>query len=102
MDAYISQVYNIGHLSNQKKKLVDNGYEMYIVRQGCLLDDELWIHPDTIQAYITNTHNPKYIFIFKEKYLSGWSSTQTMRRYKKLCKSHIKMLNERHDFILDE
>lgn len=102
MDAYISQVYNVGHLSSVKKKLLENEYKMYIVRQGCLLNDELWVHPDTIHAHITDTHNPRYIFVFKEKYLNDWSSTQTMRRYKKLCKSHIKVLNKSHDFTLDK
>lgn len=102
MDSYMADVYNVRHFNKQKKKLLENGYEMYIARQGCLVDDELWVHPETIQAHITNTHNPKYIFVFKEKYLNEWSSTQTMRRYKKLCKSHIKVLNEFHDFTLDK
>ena len=91
---YIDDVYAVSHLAPQKKKLVNNNYMRFITQEYVLLDDELWIHPDTIEAYKNNTRNPKYIFFFKEKYLNDWSSTQIMRRYIKLTKWQIKYLQE--------
>jgi len=92
MQDYMNKVYNNKHITPQKKKLIESGYKCYIMRQGCLLDDELWVHPETISAYVSSTHNPKYIFVFKEKYVNDWSSTQSMRKYKKLCKKHLKVI----------
>ena len=89
---YCNQVFNNSYLNPMKKKLIENGYNCYIMEQHALLDDEIWIHPDTIQAYNNNTFNNKYIFIFKDKFLNEWSSTQTQRRYKKLNKKQIKFL----------
>lgn len=95
---YINSVYRVDH--DQKKALIESGYNRYIMKEGCLLDDELWVHPDTISAYVSSTPNPKYIFVFKEKYVNDWSSTQSMRRYKKLCKKHIEIINKFHYFTL--
>ena len=94
MQDYINQVYQVSHLVPQKKKLIENGYRRYITQQGCLWDDELWVHPDTIKAYKEGTRNPKYIFTYKEKYLNEWSSTQIQRRSSKLSKAQIKFLAE--------
>ena len=91
---YINTVYNNAHLNPLKKQLVDNGYECYITAEHVLLDDELWVHPDTIKAHIDGTRNPKYIFVFKDKFLNAWSSTQTKRKYKNLCKSHVQFLEK--------
>ena len=89
---YLDTVYAVKHLAPQKEKLYKNNYMRFITQEYVLLDDELWVHPDTIKAYKENTRNPKYIFFFKEKYLNAWSSTQTMRRYSKLTKWQIKYL----------
>ena len=89
---YIDDVYCVSHLIPMKKKLRDNGYMHFITEEGCLLDNELWVHPDTIEALKDNRHNPKYIFTYTEKYLNDWSSTQIQRRYKKLNKTQIKFL----------
>ena len=97
---YINSVYNNSHLNPMKKKLIENNYHRFITEQHTLLDDELWVHEDTIKAYINNTRNPKYIFVFKDKFLNEWSSTQTMRRKSKLSKSDIKFLEETG--IIDE
>ena len=91
---YINSVYNNSHLNSIKKKLIENNYLCYITEQHTLLDDELWIHEDTIKAYIDNTRNPKYIFVFKDKFLNAWSSTQIMHRKSKLSRSDIKFLEE--------
>lgn len=85
-------MYIYSELVKMKQKLVNNGYNCYIIEEHALLDDEIWVHPDTIQAYNNNTFNPKYIFVFKDKFLNAWSSTQTQRRYKKLNKKQIKFL----------
>lgn len=81
-------------IAKQKQFLSDKGYTGYVTREGVLTDDELWIHPETIKAYNNGTPNPKYIFVFKEKYLNDWSSTQTMRRYRKLPKNAVKFLEK--------
>lgn len=91
---YCKMVYNNSHLDPIKKKLIENNYTCYITQEGCLLDDELWIHEDTINAYITNTKNPKYIFVFKSRVLNAWSSTQDMRKKSKLSKADIKFLEK--------
>ena len=78
--------------NEMKQKLLDNNYSMFILREGSLLDDEIWVHPSTIEATLNNKPNNKYIFVFKEMYLNEWSSTQTMRRYKKLNKKQINFL----------
>lgn len=92
MQEYMDSVYCVSHLTPMKKKLKDNGYMCFITQEGCLLDNELWVHPDTIEALKGNKHNPKYIFTYTEKYLNEWSSTQTQRRYAKLNKKQIKFL----------
>lgn len=94
MNTYIKQVYNTSNVDAQKKKLIENNYMQFVTREGVLLDDELWIHPDTIKAYKDGTFNPKFIFIFKEKYLNEWSSMQTMKRFKKLAKAHVEYLKK--------
>ena len=77
-----------------QQKLIDNGYQCYTIAEHALLDDELWVHQDTIDAYINNEFNPKYIYIFKDVYLNEWSSTHSIRKYKKLPKKYIKLLEE--------
>lgn len=77
-----------------RKKLVDNGYIRIIFATHCLYDDELWVHPDTIKAYKNNSRNPKFIFVYKDRYLNAWSSTQTQRKYKNLCDWQLKLLKD--------
>ena len=79
-------------MAEMKQKLRDNNYSRFIFREGVLLDDELWVHPATIEALLNNKPNNKYIFVFKEVYLNEWSSTQTMRRSKELNKEQVKFL----------
>lgn len=93
MQKYMEQVYNTSNVDPQKKKLLENNYMRFVTREGVLLDDELWVHPDTITAHKNGTQNTKYIFVFTEKYLNDWSSTQSMKRFKKLAKTHIKFLD---------
>ena len=78
--------------TEQQQDLINAGYNCYVLEEHALLDDELWVHPDTIQAYMDNTFNPKYIFTFKDVYLNEWSSTYSIRRNKKLNKKQIKFL----------
>ena len=78
--------------SKLQEKLQEWGYQCFIMREGVLLDDELWVHPDTVEAYKNGTPNPKYVFVLKVKFLNEWSSTHTHRRYKKLCKKHLELL----------
>ena len=92
MQEYMDSVYCVSHLTPMKKKLVENGYMHFITKEYVLLDDELWVHPDTIKAYQEGKHNPKYIFFYKEKYLNDWSSTQVQRRYSKLNKWQVEFL----------
>ena len=96
MDAiqeYMNSVYESPY-GEMRKKLHDNNYIRLVFQENCLYDDELWVHPDTIEAYINGTRNPKYIFVYKDKYLNAWSSTQTQHRYKKLCKWQIQVLEQ--------
>lgn len=98
MQEYMDSVYCVSHLVPMKKKLVENGYQCYIMAEHTLLDDELWVHPDTIKAHVEGSKNPKYIFVYKDKFLNEWSSTQIQRRYSKLSKKHIKVL-EKYEVI---
>ena len=93
MQEYMNSVYASPY-GAMRKKLQDNGYIRLVFRENCLYDDELWVHPDTIEAYINGTFNPKWIFVYKDKYLSAWSSTQTQRRYRKLCKWQLQVLSD--------
>ena len=94
MQDYINSVYASPY-GAMRKKLKDNGYIGLIIRENCLYDDELWVHPDTIKAYIEGTRNPKWIFVYEDKYLNAWSSTQTQHRYSKLCKWQLQLLSAR-------
>jgi hypothetical protein len=93
MQEYMNNVYASPY-GAMRKKLYDNNYIRLVFQENCLYDDELWVHPDTIKAYIEGTHNPKYIFVYKDKYLNAWSSTQTQRRYSKLCQWQIQVLSD--------
>lgn len=81
-------------LQDFKNHLLSRGYLHFVTRVGVLQDDELYIHPDTIKAHEENAFNTKRIYVFKCKPLNAWSSTQTVRTYRKLCKCHIKILEE--------
>ena len=96
MDAiqeYINSVYASPY-GAMRKKLYDNNYIRLVFQENCLYDDELWVHPDTIKTYIEGTRNPKYIFVYKDKFLNEWSSTQTQRKYSKLCKWQVQVLRD--------
>ena len=67
-------------MAEMKQKLRDNNYSRFIFREGVLLDDELWVHPATIEALLNNKPNNK------------WSSTQTMRRSNELNTEQVKFL----------
>ena len=92
MKEYINSIYQSPY-SNKKKLLLDNGYERYILAEHCLYDDELWVHPNTIKAWMNNERNTKYVFCFYDKPLNEWSSTQTMKRFSKLAQKHLKILD---------
>ena len=49
MQEYINSVYASPY-GAMRKKLKDNGYIRLVIRENCLYDDELWVHPDTIEA----------------------------------------------------
>lgn len=54
MQEYINSVYASPY-GNMRRKLQNNGYIRLVIRENCLYDDELWVHPDTIEAYIDGT-----------------------------------------------
>ena len=95
---FVSNIYASPYVQMQRK-LQDNGYVRLVIQEHCLYDDELWVHPDTIEAYIEGTRNPKWIYVYKDKYINEWSSTQTQRRYSKLCKWQLQLLSD-YGYIL--
>ena len=93
MQEYMNSVYASPY-GAMRKKLQDNGYIRMVFQENCLYDDELWVHLDTIEAHLKGTHNPKWIFVYRDKFLNEWSSTQTQRRYRKLCKWQLQVLSD--------
>lgn len=95
---FVSNIYASPYVQMQRK-LQENGYVRLVIQEHCLYDDEMWVHPDTIEAYVNGTHNPKWIYVYKDKYINEWSSTQTQRRYSKLCKWQLQLLSD-YGYIL--
>lgn len=93
MQEYLNSVYASPY-GKLKQKLIDNDYIRIVFEEHCLYDDELWVHPDTIKAHLDGTDNPKWIFVFKDKYLGPQSSTETVRRNRKLYLWQLKLLGE--------
>lgn len=92
---YINHVYGINDsIIALIKKLQGDGFIRFKIRTGCLLDDMLYIHPLTIDAYKDGTHNPKWIFVFKEVPTGSQSSRYTVIRHKKVKKYMLKFLEE--------
>ena len=89
---YCNEVFYIEPFKQLIKKLESNEYIPIKIKEGCLLDDIMFIHLNTIKAYINNTFNPKKIFIFKETFINSQSSTYTVLKYNKLKKYHIDCL----------
>ena len=90
---YMDSVYASPY-GEMRKKLQGSGFYRVVFQENCLYDDELWVHPETIEAYLNGTRNPKWIFVYRDKFLNAWSSTQTQRRYRKLCKWQIEVLEQ--------
>lgn len=95
---FVSNIYASPCVQTQRK-LQENGYVRLVIQEHCLYDDEMWVHPDTIEAYVNGTRNPKWIYVYKDKYINEWSSTQTQRRYSKLCKWQLQLLSD-YGYIL--
>lgn len=92
---YIDHVYGTNDsIITLIKKLQDEGFIRFKIREGCLLDDVFYIHPSTIEAHKNGTSNPKWIFVFKEVPTGSQSSRYTVIRHKKVKKYMLKFLEE--------
>ena len=91
---YIDHVYGTNDHGTVSliKRLNEDGYHRFKIREGCLLDDMLYIHPSTLEAYRNGTSNPKWIFVFREEYVGSQSSRYKIVRQRNIKKYMLKVL----------